>query len=204
MNKEKQREENRQKVIQASLKCFKEKSIEKTALKEIAEEANLSLRSLHRYFIDKNDLIIQSISEYMKPSYESLLLYIQSSDFQNLSGLEQCAAYFRKIFMVLNDDPNLVILGTEYQLYLWHTRSPLESTTAAIKKLLTQILTKGINDGTIRPDINVDLILETMIRKFKGFIQSVASFTGEDAVFDELSTQCFEQGLEIFIFYLKK
>ena len=64
MSMQEVREQNIALVTQTALACFVENGIEKTTIRDIAQHAGLTERSVYRYFAGKDELVIAAAFLY--------------------------------------------------------------------------------------------------------------------------------------------
>ena len=64
MSMQEVREQNIALVTQTALACFVENGIEKTTIRDIAQHAGLTERSVYRYFAGKDELVIAAAYLY--------------------------------------------------------------------------------------------------------------------------------------------
>ena len=60
LKKRSRRDTNKERVIRQALSCFVEKGIEATKISDIAKLANITDRSIYRYFATKADLVLET------------------------------------------------------------------------------------------------------------------------------------------------
>lgn len=75
----KDREEKKNKILQAALKVLSKKGYENTTINDIADAAKMSRGLLHYYFKDKEDLVAQAMSFGYGAMWDSSIGSIQGS-----------------------------------------------------------------------------------------------------------------------------
>lgn len=158
MNKRvKNRTEREDKMIQAAMMVFDQHGIETTKMTDIASQAAIGVASLYRYFSNKVELALTVGMAYWDDLYD----YIDNIQTQNLTGIEglkqmmkvytddhiKLTAFFR--FIEQLDAFLMKVKGSEERLKQY------ENKLNAIEPFFDHLLERGIKDGTIRNDIDI-------------------------------------------------
>lgn len=163
------------KIITAATKLFTELGFDQASMQKIADEAQIGVATLFRYFPKKELLIvevIESVIEEMVPHFEEI-------DQSKLTGLQKMDAILEAYIDYLTTAKrDAVILLESFDYYAaFHTmEQPLmeqiEASYTKIGRTLNRAIQLGFEDGTIgfSPEkaINADIIMNlfgTAIKK---------------------------------------
>jgi len=170
--KEREKEQRRNEIIDAAEKVFFKKGIENSTMDEVAEEAELSKGTLYLYFKSKEDLqfaisirgsdiladMLGKCISPEKPGHENLLemaaSFIEFSKRHN--NYFQLFLYFQT-----NNLEGLKIDRQQLEKYM-REQSPLAR--------VNECVGKGINDGSLRDDIPLEVLAATLWSQMMGVL----------------------------------
>ena len=156
------REDNREQIIQAAIRQFAENGTKKTTLEDIAQCAGVTKKTVLNHYGSKDRLIFLATERCFEETLEDVRLLTLEAAYQTVTGAEQIvmllvkrAKYFMEkpyIVTLVNEAENLVSTGAiekEFSIRYWHK-------PAALSNYLRHALEKGIQDGSVRPDIDFE------------------------------------------------
>lgn len=156
-------------LINAAEKVFMRKGLEKTTMQEIADEENIGIATVFRYFPKKDKLIVAVAVKIIES---------QISTFQSVADLPcTCMEKLDKLFdhfisFIEPQHLNNTRFIEAFESYAAQSSVPLadiELYNAAIRKfsgVLTEIIITGRIDGSIRSDITIQDTLSSLIHAF--------------------------------------
>lgn len=208
MSLEEVREQNKRTVIEAALDCFIEQGIEQTKISEIARRAELTERSVYRYFENKADLALSAALLFWDDNQQKIeRAHVKSAPDQ--SGIAQIYEILCAYAELYFSDRQKIIFVQEAEGYLNRNGksalldnkppTPFESSRAP----LANAIRAGIADGSVK-SANVELLYYNTYDALLGLLQKMAitqdgaATNGIDAKqrltsFCKLLTASFEQ-----------
>lgn len=145
--------ERKSRIIHNAFQLFCKDGIDRVSMKEIAAKANVSEKSIYRYFGTKKDLIVEMIDilwdEIILELYTAVdETYHEKTGYQQIEHLLQC---FRHLF---EEHSNYVLFSYDYKLFLIRhnytiTEPNYSDTVHRIYSMYIQAIEKGIQDGSI-------------------------------------------------------
>lgn len=170
--KEREKEQRRNDIIDAAEKIFFTKGVDHSTMDDVAEEAELSKGTLYLYFKSKEDIqfaiflrgagiLLDMMKEHLsdqKSGYENLLEMAEIS----IEYSKRYRDYFQ--FFLFFQSADLETLNIE-QAQIEKTiieQSPLALVIDCVKK--------GIEDGSLRPDIPLDVFAATLWSQLLGVL----------------------------------
>ena len=81
---------NKQRVVITALDYFIEKGIEKSRVRDIAEDSGLTERSVFRYYKNKAELVLDALMYLWNSRIGEISNYFDSLEVEGLSGKERC------------------------------------------------------------------------------------------------------------------
>lgn len=179
MSQEEIRERNISLVANVALDKFIEKGIGKTSLSEIADAAGLTERSIYRYYKSKNDLIIASAFCYWERVKEHIYSELKKLDFDALTGIEQINIILNSYANMLFYDPKGIRFSLDAEVALYNVgknhhviNRPPERYEACDGPLAVAVQ-KGLNDGTVSPDVDIKQLYYNAYDSILGMMQRI-------------------------------
>lgn len=174
---EKTRQRRAEHIIEAATQVFTLKGIEKATMKDVAEEANMGVATIFRFFPKKEKLIVAVAIKQL----EQVLETFQSVSAQSITCYEKLELLFDNSILLLtqNDKANVLLLEN-FDNYAAHSIEPLEDITLFneihqnISKVFASIVQQGVEDGSIRKDILSSKTLSTIMNAFALFSRKLS------------------------------
>lgn len=176
MSKEQIRDENKLRVIKAAQELFIADGVSNTSINRIAAEVGLSPMSIYRYFGNKTNLVLAAWRDALGIFYEGYMQRYNERIRTLKTGYERCIASMQEY-------NNTYMLFPEWYRYtremLSYTAAP-ETSGIDMESVFWQFydkeiplptvhsLEEGIADGSIRPDINVRILLQLIVNTYTG------------------------------------
>lgn len=159
-------------VIKAAKVIFAEKSIEKTTMQDIAIGAEVGVASVYRYYTTKMELVMEVAKDY----WENELSYDVSLLFG--TGIEQTSQIMNYLAEKFSENPSMLIFMDQLDAFImsWKDQYPMDEYSKMIAyniPLLTGIIEKGKQDGTIRKDIHAQEAGGTCLDLFMALAQKL-------------------------------
>lgn len=148
-------------IIEAATKLIGETGIQNVTTKHLAEEIGFSEPALYRHFKGKTDILV-SVLEFFKmkmgDGLDVLLL-------KKRSGLEKIQQLIQFQFNMFTKNPAIIMVvfaetSFQYDKKLSVTVSKLLKHT---QKLVMNMLKKGVEDGSIRNDANLEQLTSIIL-----------------------------------------
>ena len=143
-------EKRKGQIIDAAMKVFSEKGIEKARVDDIVTESGLSKGAVYWYFKSKDEIIQAAFDQFFDFDQQGLQLIID----QPGSTRERLLTY--SLLMVQNVGQIHSLLPLVYQFYAAATRQELMQETfrryfSHYSELLGELLRQGVDEGELKP-----------------------------------------------------
>ena len=179
MSLEEIREQNKRTVIEAALGCFIEQGIEQAKISEIARRAELTERSVYRYFETKADLVLAAALLFWDDNQQNIeRAHVTGA--QGKTGVEQiyeilCAyaeLYFtnRQEIIFVQEAEGYLNRNGKSALLDNKPPTPFESSRAP----LANAIRAGMADGSVKTRANVELLYYNTYDALLGLLQKMA------------------------------
>ena len=206
MTREQERITNRNAIISAAIKLFLRDGIDKTTVSQIADEAQLSSMSVYRYFGTKQSIAVAVANHLLQEYLEEHRLRCAEGEHSEETGHQAFARIVRGYVATYEAHPEYVDFlqdmgsysfreGLSYDLdYMQFGSIHVDN----IDRPARLALSRGILDGSIRKDINIEsvgLILANLLTggvHFRGLIN------------EQQQTDIIRSTAEMIIYYTKE
>lgn len=206
MTREQERTMNRSAIISAAVKLFLRDGIDKTTVAEIAEEAQLSSMSVYRYFGTKQSIAVAVANHLLQEYLEEHRHRCTETEEPAETGHDSFARIIRAYVATYEAHPEYVDFlqdmgfysmreGLSYDLdYMQYGSIHVEN----IDRPARLALTRGIRDGSIRKDIDIEQVGLTLANLLTGGVH----FRG--LINEQQQTEIIRQTAEMIIYYTKE
>jgi len=174
-----QKAATRDKVLSAARDLFHEIGYEETTIRAIADRAGVSVGSVFTTFSSKADVLSQVMADRVEPLQAELtrvLPYLRGSTADRICSIFAIHYDFEcrrvKLF--------LAHIAASFSPSLEETTIPF-GRNQAFRGMLVDLLNEGIARGDVRPDADVELILDCLLAAY-AWNYSYAAQLGADAV----------------------
>ena len=157
---ENEKNKRKEEVILTALDVIKKHGIENTKVIDIAENAEIGIASVYRYFKTKPCLVVEIACKFWNDEISDIYKYYVEEDFLSKNGItkvEDILAVFIKLY---NGHKQFIRFIDEFDRYVVKEKIPKENlktyekSIVDLKPLLINALEIGKEDKTIRNDLN--------------------------------------------------
>ena len=179
------RERNMENAIQAAINCFETVGISNCTREMIAEKSGLSTRSLQRYFGTLNNLIKEATKRYSQNFNERYEEMFHSYSVEGRDGLTQLEFALRMhVYLFQPNMPSVIVMQeidnywTRLDEVPYELLSPYIETKRHGQKRMKYsfvygLLEEGIEDGSIRADLDLNLTYLWISSSFTGMLYRI-------------------------------
>lgn len=174
-----QKAATREKVLSAARDLFHEIGYEESTIRAIADRAGVSVGSVFTTFSSKADVLSQVMADRVEPLHAELvrvLPYLRGSTTDRICSIFAIHYDFEcrrvKLF--------LAHIAASFSPSLEETTVPF-GRNQGFRGMIVDILNEGVTRGDIRPDADLDLILDCLMAAY-AWNYSHAAQQGADAV----------------------
>jgi len=156
-------------IIQGGEDLFLQAGIKSVTMDDIAKHLGMSKKTIYHFFSDKNDLVMALIKKKLQEDEDQINAIINSSAnvIEEMINMMKCS---EEIFGRIN--PIVIHDLQKYHSDAW--AEFLRFKSDVLVKKLEELLTKGINQGLIRPDIDVKILALMRVNQVEmGFNTSI-------------------------------
>lgn len=193
------RETNKSRVIAQALNCFAEQGIEAAKISEIAQRAGVTERSVYRYFATKADLVLETALLFWSEAMGQVEVQAQRELNRTMCGAERISKILHGYAQLYFTHRQMLVFVHEAEAYLNRCGKALlveNKPPAAFEACvgpLSAAIHKGLEDGSVRTDIDVASLYYNTYDAMLGLIQKLAICGRNNASDDESARVRLEQ-----------
>jgi len=162
-------------IIQGSEELFLTAGIKSITMDDIARHLGMSKKTIYQFFKDKNELVIALVRKKLKEDEDQMAEIISKSGnvIEEMINMMKCS---EEIFSRIN--PIVIHDMQKYHPEAWKQFQNFKS--GVLVHTLEELLNKGIEQGYIRPEIDIKIIARMRVNQvelgFNTTIFPVAEF----------------------------
>jgi len=149
-------------IIQGGEELFLKAGIKSVTMDDIARHLGMSKKTIYQFFKDKNELVIGLVEKKLKDDEDQLNAIISQSGnvIEEMINMMKCS---EDIFSKIN--PIVIHDMQKYHPDAWKKFQDFKS--GVLISTLERLLSKGISQGYIRPDIDVKILARMRVHQFE-------------------------------------
>lgn len=152
-------ERRRREIMQAACKLFSEKGYHSTRIDDIARELNIARGLFYHYFRSKLDVYTRIIEELIVRITEGVLAETKKAPKTREEFVDQVRRLAERLLTILTEDPYISrMLFLEVQGIDEEVARRLYFTFDLFSQYTHFYLSKGVERGFLRPDIDIEVI----------------------------------------------
>lgn len=161
------RENQRERILEVAERLLIRKGIDNVSLSEIARETRMTRATLYEYFPNKQEMawaIFQKIMEDIYVTHAADLSQPQGNGFQRIEN------FMQMLVGLLETHPEHLRFIVEFNTLYAREGNParVRQCWAGGYDMLTQMIRMGMSDGSLRPDLNPDLLAVALLNLLAG------------------------------------
>jgi AcrR family transcriptional regulator len=158
-----------ERIIQGGEELFLKAGIKSVTMDDIARHLGMSKKTIYQFFKDKNELVMALVKKKLQDDEDQMCAILSQSGnvIEEMINMMKCS---EEIFSRIN--PIVVHDMQKYHPDAWKQFQSFKSDV--LVRTLEQLLTKGIKQGYIRPDIDVKILARMRVSQVEmGFNTSI-------------------------------
>jgi AcrR family transcriptional regulator len=142
-----------ERIILGGEELFLKAGIKSITMDDVAKHLGMSKKTIYQFFKDKNELVVALVNKKLKEDEDQMCAIISQSGnvIEEMINMMKCS---EEIFSRIN--PIVIHDLQKYHPEAWKQFQNFKS--GVVIRTLEELLTKGIKQGYIRPEINVKII----------------------------------------------
>lgn len=156
-------------IIEGALELFLKAGIKSVTMDDIAKHLGMSKKTIYQFFEDKNALVIALVKKRLEEDKDQMCDIIAKSDnvIEEMINMMKCS---EEMFSRIN--PVVIHDMQKYHPDAWKVFQKFKADV--LIHTLEELLSKGIDQGYIRPEIDVKIIARMRVTQVEmGFNQAI-------------------------------
>jgi len=177
----------RQYIIDAARRVFAKKSVENATMEDIAAAAGYTRRTLYTYFKSRDEICLLVLLEDLAARWAAQ----QKAMADAATGLDKIRAWAMSFYEYAKHHPHSMRLQFYWDLHGINRRhlgkkvfAAFEVQNNALADGLREIFHRGINDGSLRPELEIDMCISQFLYALRGILNRAISTSYSFAAFD--------------------
>ena len=161
--------EVRQKMLAAAFRLFAEKNIDSITLSDVAAESGCPLRTVQRYFHEKDTLVIETAtwawSDFTKGSRQR----VAPGEWERMTAAQQYTFFLDSFLELYRSHRDLLCFNQMFNVYIraaavnTETLRPYQAMMGGLREWFRILYAKGEHDGTLRTDMDEEAMFSTTL-----------------------------------------
>ena len=200
--------EKREIVIETAFKLFAENKIEPVTMTVVADNCNMGVASIYRYFGMKKELVIAVAAKKWREYYSELQKYYKELNVDKMTAAQELEFYIDRYIDLYNENSDLLNFNANFGIYIGSedtTKDEMRPYNSIIDKFINRfhmLYKKAQDDKTIRTDISERSILYnimyTMMSALSKYSTNITHSADQDRNYEKEICQLKDMYLEYY------
>ena len=200
--------EKREIVIETAFKLFAENKIEPVTMTVVADNCNMGVASIYRYFGTKKELVIAVAAKKWREYYSELQKYYKELNVDKMTAAQELEFYIDRYIDLYNENNDLLNFNANFGIYIGSedtTKDEMRPYNSIIDKFVNRfhmLYKKAQDDKTIRTDISERSILYnimyTMMSALSKYSTNIIHSADQDRDYEKEICQLKDMYLEYY------
>ena len=195
-------------VIEPVFKLFGENKIEPVTMTVVADNCNMGVASIYRYFGTKKELVIAVAAKKWREYYSELQKYYKELNVDKMTAAQELEFYIDRYIDLYNENSDLLNFNANFGIYIGSedtTKDEMRPYNSIIDKFINRfhmLYKKAQDDKTIRTDISERSILYnimyTMMSALSKYSTNIIHSADQDRNYEKEICQLKDMYLEYY------
>lgn len=200
--------EKREIVIETAFKLFAENKIESVTMTVVADNCNMGVASIYRYFGTKKELVIAVAAKKWREYYSELQKYYKELNVDKMTAAQELEFYIDRYIDLYNENNDLLNFNANFGIYIGSedtTKDEMRPYNSIIDKFVNRfhmLYKKAQDDKTIRTDISERSIfyniMYTMMSALSKYSTNIIYSADKDRNYEKEICQLKDMYLEYY------
>lgn len=159
--------ERRRKLLESGLKLFSSKGIETVNLQDIADDAEVGIATLYKYYQNKLNLVNAISAYFWKRIWEGYEQKLGSEVIESYNAYERIEEYFDIIIDLYKTHPEMLRFSGYYKTYINNEKTDMKdnehlTALAPVSAIFHDLYEKAKVDKSIRTDVDEHVLFTTL------------------------------------------
>ncbi len=200
------RDRQRRRILDAAMKLFDERGIDRTAVLDIVTASGLRASTIYEYFSKKDDIVWAILGDYLEQDSRIAREMMEAAQ----TGLAKIGGLLRYMAQELAHNPAKVRFMAQFDA-MYARDWPVEDLLTLEGqlngdpdlggfKVFARLISEGIADGSLRPDLDPALTLHAVVNAAVGAQRRLASLGSKvEDEYGQPVVRLFEEMIRILL-----
>ncbi|MBR2423500.1 MAG: TetR/AcrR family transcriptional regulator [Oscillospiraceae bacterium] len=197
-------------AIAVAAELYLRYGISDAKMTDIAEQAQIGVASLYRYFGTKQLFTVKVGAYIWKTTMKKLEPIYKNEAYLHMSGIEQVTVLLNMFHVLMEEHRPFLHFLSEFEMFVVREHlgiaqlTEYENCSLNMLPVMTAAISRGVADGTIRSDVDATIfyytVTDSLLSMCEKFVWGNVPNT-EDAVRNK---QVMNMAIEMFLSYIRR
>lgn len=184
--------------------------ISNAKMTDIAEKAQIGVASLYRYFGTKQLFTVKVGAYIWKTTMKKLEPLYTSQEYRAKTGFGQVSALLNIFHILMEEHQPFLRFLSEFDVFVIREHlgigqlTEYESCSMNMLPVMTAAMDKGVNDGTIRPDVDAHVFYDTITDALLSMCEKFVWGNVPNNVDQARNRQALSMAIDMFLSYIRR
>jgi AcrR family transcriptional regulator len=184
--------------------------ISNAKMTDIAEKAQIGVASLYRYFGTKQLFTVKVGAYIWKTTMMKLEPLYTGAEYHAKTGFEQVAVLLNIFHILLEEHRPFLRFLSEFDVFVIREHlgigqlTEYESCSMNMLPVMTDAMKKGVEDGTIRPDVDANVFYDAITDSLLSMCEKFVWGNVPNNVDQARNQQALSMAIDMFLAYIRK
>jgi AcrR family transcriptional regulator len=200
-----ERETRKQFILGTARRLLDENALEDVSMDDIASAAEYTRRTLYDYFKSRDEILLSILIDDLTARWSRQKKALNQAE----TGLGKIVKWAEALYAYTLKQPHSIRLQTYWDFHGVNPGAISKSTFAAFEKInnelaegLRDIFRLGVSDGTLRPDLPIDMTISQFLYSFRSILNRAFSSSYSFAAID--GDEYVKHYLDLFVRGIRK
>lgn len=196
-------------AVATAAQMYLSTGISEAKMTDIAEQAQIGVASLYRYFGTKQLFTVKVASYIWKTTLKDLEPIFTGPRYEAMTGLEQVQTLMNLFHVFMDERRPFLRFLSEFDMFVIKEHlsqehlAEYESCSLNILPVMTRAIEKGAADGTIKPDVDPALFYYTVTDCLISMCQKFAWGNVPNSEDPQMNRQALKMAIDMFVTYIR-
>lgn len=196
-------------AVATAAQMYLDTGIGEAKMTDIAERAQIGVASLYRYFGTKQLFTVKVGAYIWRRTLKELEPVYTGPEYEAMTGLEQVRTLLNIFHIFMGERRSFLRFLSEFDMYVAkehlgqeHLRE-YETCSLNILPVMTRAIARGVEDGTIRSDVDATLYYHTVTDCLMSMCQKFVWGNVPNSEDPEMNRRALQMAIDVFLSYIR-
>ncbi len=197
-------------AVAVAAELYLRHGISDAKMTDIAEQAQIGVASLYRYFGTKQLFTVKVAAYIWKATMKELEPIYSNEAYLHMSGIEQVAVLLNMFHVLMEEHQPFLHFLSEFNVFVVREHLAIaqlteyENCSLNMLPVMTAAIGRGIADGTIRPDVDATVFYYTVTDSLLSMCEKFVWGNVPNTEDPNRNKQVMSMAIEMFLSYIRR